>query len=369
MVDVHGALLIYMLSGIRQFVEGKLDRYPLPATGRRFAARSILRDGDGGLWIGTTDRGLVHVHPRACDVFDRSVCLSSDFIEMLFEDREGNIWVPTLDGLDRFRDLAVPTISVKQGLSNAIVESVLAVRDGSVWLGTAHGLDQWNNGHLTVYRKRTKARTRDANGEQEPRIQGGESQAGSPGGVREITASGLPDDAIESLFQDFEDRIWVSTHRGVAFLENGRFTPISAVPGDVHSMAGDRAGNVWVSQGESLFRLRGGRVVEQIPWGQLGHRGGARALVADPVRGGLWMGLRDGGVAYFESGQVRASYTVADGLGEGHVRNLQLDREGTLWAATEGGLSRFTNGRFATLSSKNGLPCDAVHWVMEDDDH
>ena len=27
------------------------------------------------------------------------------------------------------------------------------------------------------------------------------------------------------------------------------------------------------------------------------------------------------------------------------------------------------NGRVATLTSKNGLPCDTVHWVMEDDDH
>jgi len=335
MEDDKGALLIDMLSGIKQFVEGKLDAYPLPATGRRFMARSILRDRDGGLWIGTTDRGLVHVHQGTTDVFDRSDGLSSDFIEMLFEDREGDIWALTLDGLDRFRDLAVPTISVNQGLSNATVESVLAARDGSVWLGTADGLNRLNNGRITVYRK---------------------------------TASGLPDDAIESLYQDLGDRIWVATHRGVAFLENGRFTPVSSVPGEVHSIAGDRAGNVWVSQGESLFRLHAGRVIERIPWAQLGHQDGARALVADPVRGGLWMGFRDGGVAYFESGQVRVSYTVADGLAEGHVRDLQLDREGTLWAATEGGLSRFEDGRFATLSSQNGLPCDAVHWVMEDDD-
>jgi PAS domain S-box-containing protein len=27
------------------------------------------------------------------------------------------------------------------------------------------------------------------------------------------------------------------------------------------------------------------------------------------------------------------------------------------------------NGRIATLSSRNGLPCDAVHWMMEDDAH
>jgi hypothetical protein len=88
------------------------------------------------------------------------------------------------------------------------------------------------------------------------------------------------------------------------------------------------------------------------------------------LQGGLWLGFfARGGVAYFKDGQVRASYTSADGLGEGRVNAFQLDRDGTLWAATEGGLSRVKNGRVATLTSKNGLPCDAVHWVMEDDAH
>jgi signal transduction histidine kinase len=72
-------------------------------------------------------------------------------------------------------------------------------------------------------------------------------------------------------------------------------------------------------------------------------------------------------VVYFKNGDVRASYKSADGLGEGRVNDFRLGRDGTLWAATEGGLSRFKNGRVATLTSKNGLPCDSVHWVIEDD--
>ena len=92
-------------------------------------------------------------------------------------------------------------------------------------------------------------------------------------------------------------------------------------------------------------------------------------MIADPVHGGLWLGFHYGGVAYFKDGRVRASYAASDGLGEGRVTGLQLDQDGTLWAATEGGLSRVKNGRVATLTSRNGLPCDAVHWVIEDDDH
>ena len=92
-------------------------------------------------------------------------------------------------------------------------------------------------------------------------------------------------------------------------------------------------------------------------------------MIADPVQGGLWLGFYSGGVAYFKDGQVRAWYAASDGLGEGRVTGLQLDQDGTLWAATQSGLSRVKDGKIATLSSRNGLPCDALHWVMEDDAH
>jgi PAS domain S-box-containing protein len=40
-----------------------------------------------------------------------------------------------------------------------------------------------------------------------------------------------------------------------------------------------------------------------------------------------------------------------------------------VWAGTEeGGLSRIKDGRIATLTTKNGLPCDTIHWTIEDYD-
>ena len=102
-----------------------------------------------------------------------------------------------------------------------------------------------------------------------------------------------------------------------------------------------------------------------------GWDGGTWLLLYSPIpcRAAYGLDFLSGGVAYFKDGQVRASYAGADGLGVGRVNGLQLDRDGTLWAATEGGLSRVKNSRVATLTSKNGLPCDAVKWVVEDDAH
>ncbi len=56
----------------------------------------MLRDRNGGLWIGTENRGLLHVHQGRTDLFVRSDGLTDDYVENLFEDREGNIWVATI---------------------------------------------------------------------------------------------------------------------------------------------------------------------------------------------------------------------------------------------------------------------------------
>jgi len=348
----NGALWIAMRVGMRQFVDGKVEVVPLPAGGAS-RPRKLLRDREGALWIGT-DQGLFHVHQGRTDVFVRSDGLSGDNVSSLFEDREGNIWVATLNGLDRFRDFAVATISENQGLSMVPAVSVLGDKDGGVWVGTFDGLNRWNHGQNTIYRKRSvRPLTRSAH----------------PQPVHEINDDGLPYDALMSLFRDESGRIWVSTLRGVAYFEDGRFVPVRSVPGGiVHSIAEESAGNLWINdQTNGLLHLLGGSLVEQIPMAKLRHKDFVTALVPDRARGGLWLGFIQGGVAYFKDGQVRASYAASEGMGEGRVGYLRVDQDGAVWAATEGGLSRLKSGRVATLTGKNGLPCDAVHWMMEDE--
>jgi len=357
--DDEGALLVGWKGGIYRFVDGKTQVFPLPSTMRQFTAERLLRDHDGGLWIGTSEWGLAHVHKGRRDVFAQSDGLSGDHVVSFFEDREGSIWAATLSGLDRFRDFAAATFSTNQGLSNALPSSVLAARDGSVWLGTAlGGLDRWSNGEIKAYDKRSPPVLPSPHGE---------NPANTDSDKQEGKLNGLPPN---SLFQDRGGRIWVSTPREFGYLQNNRFVSIKGMPGGaVYSVAQDSEGNLWVAHDLGLFQLLRNRVVQQIPWSELGHADRATALAADPLHGGLWLGFLQGGVAYFDDGQVRESYAAANGLSEGRVAGLQFDQGGTLWAATEGGLSRLKNGRIATLTAKNGLPCDVVHGVMEDDDH
>lgn len=347
--DDDGALLIARQGGIHRFADGRTEAYPLSGAVGQFRAKWLLRDGDGGMWIGTNDRGLLHVYQGRADAFASADGLTGENVYALFEDREGNIWVATTNGLDRFRDFTVATFGESQGLPGSNVKSVLAAGDGSVWFSTAGGLNRWHDGRVTSYRERAESTT---------------------GGVSEVVGSGIPDKGVESLFQDSRGRIWVATRSGFGYMENDRFISVSVLPGgNTLSIAEDNAGNLWAANDQfGLINLRGeGESPRQTPWAALGHKDHASTLAADPSRGGLWLGFHLGGVAYFTDGQVRASYAAAEGLGAGRVNQLRFDRDGTLWAATEGGLSRLKNGRFATLTGKNGLPCDTVHWAADDD--
>lgn len=339
--DTDGALLVGWSGGIHRLVDGKIENYVLPGVVPHFRARKILRDHDGGLWIGTSSQGLVHIHGNKTDVFAQPDGLSGEKVYALFEDREGTIWAATINGLDRFRDFAVPTLSVNQGLSSPVVASVLADRDGSVWLGTHGGLDRWNERQIKAYRLDSDQRIPNPNN--------------------------LPN----TLFQDDRGRVWTSTFRQFGYLEHGRLKPIDGIPGGtVLSIVQDRARNLWVaSEHLGLFRLSPQNEVRLISWAELGHKDHASTLIADPSRGGLWIGFFLGGIAYLADGQIRTAYSTSDGLGRGRVGSFQFDRDGTLWASTEGGLSRIRNGHVATLTGSNGLPCDTakVHWAMEDD--
>ena len=334
--DTAGELLIGRQGGIYRFIEGEVKPNSLPGIPHQFPSRRILRDRNGGLWIGTWHHGLEHVHQGRADVFTAIDGLSGDDITNLFQDREGNIWVFTIGGLDRFRDFAIATLTAKQGLSSTVVGSVLADKDGSLWLGTYSGLNRWERGRISAVFSSTRG----------------------------------PIGPQQSLFRDSQGRIWVSTRDGLGFLEKNHINSIHGIPrGIVLSITQDTAGNLWaIYEDAGMFSISPRNAVSRIPWSELGHKDYASVLAADRGQGGLWIGFSRGGVVYFSNGQVRRSYTAADGMGAGRVGDLLFDDGGTLWISTEGGLSRIQNDHVATLNSKNGLPCDTVHSAIEDED-
>ena len=326
--DEDGSLLIDLSSGITRFVNGRLEPSPLQDGLPHDSVSLLLRDRDGELWVATLNHGLAHLRRGRRDLFTEADGLSGNNVIKLFKDREGNIWAATSSGLDRFRDLAVPTFTAKQGLLNPPVGAVFAARDGSLWLGTLRGLGRWHNGQITRF-----------------------------GNARRATQWAC----AKFSFEDRRGRIWVSTNSefgysrmiglfpSAPFPAETCFRLLRTVPERSGSQPATRADPIAGRNGgtDSLGRARDVRTTPILssptPW--------KAAYGSDFIEVTSPISLRAG--ARLVLGEGRAWH--------GSVLGFRLDPDGTLWVATEGGLSRL-KGRIATLSSKHGLPCDTVHW-------
>jgi hypothetical protein len=186
----------------------------------------LLRDRDGGLWVGTYGFGLAHIYRGRVDTFSEADGLSGGFVSKVFEDREGNIWAGTMNGFDRFREYAVPNVSVKQGLSIGVAVSLLAANDGSIWIATSGGFNVWKNGYISFAGARFGS------------VRAGDRLNSSP---------------PASLFQDSTGRIWIATRSGFGYSEEnsrrggGKGAAIGAGVG-----AGAGAGSEIITKGEQV---------------------------------------------------------------------------------------------------------------------
>jgi ligand-binding sensor domain-containing protein/signal transduction histidine kinase len=329
--NIDGELLVPLDGKLARFVNGSVvGSYSLPGPQSRVGLPNLLRDRDGGVWVGTMSAGLMHLHSGRTDVLTQADGLSGNAVMALFEDRDGNIWVGTQSGLDRFRDYPIVTYAGDQGLEWVPNHTILADKEGSIWFATNRGIAKWKNGQSRMVK-------------------------------------GVPLQA-DPRYQDSAGRVWLAAEDAIGYVQDDRYTPIQGVPkGVVTSICADSTGNIWAATALALVEIREGHVIERIPWVRLGHAERAYSLTMDPSSSGIWLGWLGGGLSHIKNGQVQSAYSVADGLGKGPVTDIRIDSEGTVWAATEGGLSLLKNGQISTLSSANGLPCDRIIWMMEDD--
>jgi signal transduction histidine kinase/streptogramin lyase len=289
---------------------------PLPIVGSASYGYRVIHDRAGALWVATQGDGLMRVAAsgESQDVtrFTTRDGLAHNVIGSLIEDSEGNIWVGTSGGLSRVSEGAFSALRTSGGQNT----SLTAASDGSVWVATAEGLIRFHDGHRTQYSQ----------------------------------ADGLPSNYTATVFEDPGGGIWVGTDHGIARLTNGRFVqvpfPDEFPLGLIHAITMTRDGTlVFHDLDRGLFQLRDGHV--RALDGAFAHKLGHFAIV--DAQGTLWFGFQDGGVARVDDGVVRL-FGPPDGLAPGHV-NALFEHRGTLWVATNKGLSRLDRAaqRFVTL--------------------
>jgi signal transduction histidine kinase/ligand-binding sensor domain-containing protein len=339
--DSQGSLLYTRGGSIWKLsAEGKSVPYLTEIDGTRINGRTMLSDREGGLWIGTNGQGIVHLHEGRVDRFSSFDGLSSDYVQAIYQDREGNVWVTTPDGIDKFTKPAVPRLTRKQGLSSDSVLSVLIDRRGRTWVGTENGLNELVGGQVLQPSLRLR---------HHPALALVETHTGR---------------LIVATFD--RNRTSVQTRWHIVPDEDGRVWLEGSA--ELFTVTEDAKGTLWAASRElGLLHFRtNGELIRRFRDQDFGDY--PLSVAYDSQRMGIWFTTHQGDLFFLKGDRILRKYGVADGLGYGPVRVSEVDKDGGVWLTTKVGLAYLKDGKISLLGRRNGLPCDAVHWMRRGQD-
>jgi len=211
-------------------------------------------------------------------------------------------------------DYFVRAWQAEQGLPQNKVTAVVQTRDGYVWAGTYSGLVRFDGVRFTVF---------DGN-----------------------NTPALRNSRVTSLFESPDGTLWIGDESGqITQFRNGNFEALAFRPnwadGKIHDIASDESGTVWAMNGEGqLARVKDGLV--------LTPAAGALAEMEAMTRstqGMIWVS-RDGRVAVLEHGDLRPLWPGSTTAGYPFISGVGASRDGGLWLAVDGQLSKWKGGRW-----------------------
>ena len=263
------------------------------------------------------NKAFGHILGQQYTVFDG---LAGMYVEDIYQDRHGLLWVGTTDGgVSRFDGAHFDTFGLSDGLPHLTVTAIDEDADGRLLFGTfGGGLAAYDGRGFQVY----------------------------------TTEHGLPSNEILGLQTQADSSVWVLTTAGVGRFVEGRcvehMTELAGQPlGLVYDMATDAAGTTWLATWErGVISLDGQRMNTdsvdghdatqlQWPWN-----------FAHDAAGNLWIAFRYVGtevvVGRYEPASQQFEIIRVDAGVEGTevvqhgTRHVRVDDRGRLWLSRRG---------------------------------
>jgi ligand-binding sensor domain-containing protein/signal transduction histidine kinase len=350
--DSSGSLWIGTNSGLDRLdpSRGALMHYPKDLTGANdlsgIPISAIGLDPLGPLVVGTSGGGLYLIdlstnhltqyrhHP------EDPQSLSNDTINAIYVSQEGDTWIGTDGGLDRF-DAKTGTFDHPLALAaNSPIPNSTPIRSiheddrRRIWIGTDAGLILWDRAANQIHTYQY-----DSN-----------------------DSTSLSDNAVLSILEDSQGVIWIGTLRGLNQYDptSNRFrrylhdpnNPNSLSSNYIRSIFEDRSGVVWIgtsfgglnkyarsTQKFALYKIQPGltnNLSDNNIW----------SIYQDQSQN-LWIGTFFSGLNKIDptTGNITVyQNNPADptSLSDNEIRAILQDRSGILWVGTEhGGLNRY----------------------------
>ena len=379
----NGDVWIGTMFGVVIFRDGKLVQQPTNSWLDTANIAAILEDDKKRLWFATSGEGLAVRTGETIRRYRRANGLVSDNLASLHRDRDGALWIGTLQGIQRLVDDQFEAFASADGLTNNYIREIFEDADGSVWVGTDRGIDRFRDSPISTWGLRkglTGEFTRVVLEDRKGRIWVGTSDglfAITPEVVRRYgSEQGLLNGAILSLAEDGDGVLWVGTNGGgLHRMKGDRFELVS--PKLALSTASVRAilpasdGSLWIGTNNGLvsWRWRGNASVVRFGFADGLPSEQINALLEDS-QGRVWVGTR-GGLALVEKSEPRRVTSMAKALGSNAtILAINADAEGRIWVSTVSGLAllRFesSTASLKRFSKREGINAQTYFSAIDD---
>jgi PAS domain S-box-containing protein len=373
--------------------------------------RSLLKDVDGDIWVGT-DSGLQLWDPSLASFEHYTVdptdvhSISDNTVFELFQDAGGVIWVGTFNGISKWNARTETFPHFKQNAAKEVflasnsITSFAESAEGDVWVGTFEGLSKWDKSVPGFVKMAITDESVKNSPVMSVAFYHGVLWVGTMSdGVELIendkaigSFSHDPEDpdsissnAISRIYVDRDDRLWLTTYGGGVnlYLGDGRFkrfpgtSSIRAdgmIEGDIDGSFADlRTLDIAeVADGKLWIATDGGGITVLDPAtgvtenlvhvvddaSTLSSNNVISLLVQNDV---IWVGTRDRGMNRFDpEAENFTRFTKADGLASDAVYGMLVDAQERIWVSGGKGLSVLdvTSGEFIRYDSSHGLQSD-----------
>ncbi|HEY6162747.1 MAG TPA: two-component regulator propeller domain-containing protein [Bacteroidia bacterium] len=311
-------------SGIDPFFVEPTDTFSPPNN----ITREVLEDRNGDLWL-TTWNGLIRYDSKSFTNITLTKKLKHFHFFSSMRAGNGDLWFGTIGaGVYRYDGNNFSNFSSESGLLNNRIACLMQDTVGNTWIGTDSGLTRYNGAGFVNY----------------------------------TIKNGLCDNAVHTLMQDRSGLIWIGTDNGLCRYDGRSFSSFYLKDSmrfeNVRALKQDKKGNIWIGCGEGLF-LYDGRSITKITGSFTTYifeeRSGALLLSCGdtatapapvPPRIGISTNTRDGMVLYRYDGKRLSKIISKMEINDNQIFGAIEDSKGMIWFGTMQGLCRYDGKSF-----------------------
>lgn len=330
---------------------------------------SLISSYDGAIWLGN-DFGVVRIEGERKDYFGFQNGLPHNVVTSLFEDREGNIWIGTLNGAVKLNSLAYRNYPSLFPNTSSEVQKIYK-NDKDIWVFTNEGVSIYNvqNKSWRNYPVKFSGSNRIND---VLSISSTQKLLATDDGIKDFQNGKiidaainrwLPSKTVKSLAKDLDGRVYVGTDSGLYIFKNNqiidRYTIENEMPNNViktihvtlknEILIGTESGFVKLYN-DNLYVLKSTH----------GMIGNFVTSISDDNNDRFWIGTSKG-VSSLKNGRFTNYSPKLSSIETEAVEDILLDKHETIWVATLKGLYLILpRNQFDIITSREGLLSDAI---------